>query len=94
MNEKIWLVLATVCVCVTGGTEDHNCFNTDPRFRGASAGNYRIKAVAPCFNAGVFQADWMQGAVYLDGNPRILFSQVDIGCYECPSGGGMAIIVR
>ena len=63
MNEKIWLVLATVCVCVTGGTEDHNCFNTDPRFRGASAGNYRIKAVAPCFNAGVFQADWMHGGL-------------------------------
>ena len=30
----------------------------------------------------------------LAGNPRVMFDAIDIGCYECQSKPGFAIVVR
>lgn len=47
--------------------------------------NYRLQGDSPCIDSGK-NADWMIGAVDLDGNPRILFgvssATVDMGAYE------------
>ena len=47
--------------------------------------NYRLQGDSPCIDAGK-NADWMTGAVDLDGHPRILFgvssATVDMGAYE------------
>jgi hypothetical protein len=43
--------------------------------------DYVPKAGSPCVNRGLNQA-WMESAVDLDGNPRILRDTVDIGAFE------------
>ncbi len=71
----------------------------DPIFRhpgsgygeNAVAGNYRLRGHSPCIGAGENQT-WMDDAVDLDGNPRVIASRpwidptprVDMGAYETP----------
>jgi hypothetical protein len=59
------------------------CFEEDPLFRDAAAGDYRLGANSPCFNTGTNQ-DWMPDALDLDGYPRIKDGVVDVGAYEYP----------
>lgn len=33
-------------------------------------------------------------AVDLDGNPRVVGKRPDLGCYECPFGPGLMLLVR
>ncbi len=54
----------------------------DPAFIDASSGDYHLRADSPLLNAGLHT---VPGGVYLydlDGNPRIVFGEVDIGAYE------------
>jgi len=44
-------------------------------------GNYRLQAISPCFNTGMYRS-WMMGAVDLDGRTRIRYGTVDMGAYE------------
>ncbi|MBN1674759.1 MAG: hypothetical protein JXR37_27185 [Kiritimatiellae bacterium] len=55
----------------------------DPLFVDAGAGDYRLRLASPCIDAGA-NADWMQAACDLDGNPRVLNGTVDMGAYELP----------
>lgn len=51
----------------------------------------RIKSCSPCRNAGVNQP-WMEGAVDLNGNPRILNGIVDMGAFEVPDSGLLLMV--
>ncbi len=53
----------------------------DPQFADAPAGNFRLSMGSLCINAGVNAK--VQGTTDLDGKPRIIFGQVDMGAYEC-----------
>ncbi len=75
-----------------GGT---GSMDTDPAFVDADGpdndpetyddNNYRLSAASPCIDAGMNE-DCMQGAVDLDGNPRIINGTVDMGAYEWRRG--------
>ena len=57
-----------------------NCWETDPLFVNAAAGNYRLQSNSPCIDAG--NNDYVQSTTDLDGNPRIINGMADIGAYE------------
>lgn len=52
-----------------------------PWFVNSAAGDYRVQPGSPTIDAGT-NLPWMAGAADLDGNPRIVDSRVDMGCYE------------
>ena len=58
----------------------------DPQFVNAAAGNFRLKASSPCINVG--DNSYAQGAIDLNGNPRIVNAIIDMGAYEYQSSGG------
>ena len=70
-----------------------------PRFVAGSdrypdAPYYQLRNPSPAVNKGV-NAPWMETALDLDGNPRIKWETVDIGCYECVlEPRGFAVILR
>ena len=65
-----------------------------PVFANASAGNYRLRPHSPCYNKGR-TLGWMSSALDLDGNDRVLYALVDMGCYECPDQvRGTAVLIR
>ncbi len=49
-------------------------------FFDAANGDYRVRAVAPCVDAG--DTSWAAGKTDLAGNPRVAHAAVDMGCYE------------
>ncbi len=56
---------------------------TDPMFRDAENGDYRLRAKSPCRNTGSNAPFWLAAANDLGGtNSRILEDVVDMGCYE------------
>ena len=57
----------------------------DPAFTDAAHGDYH-PGYTDCIDGGSNQG-WMTSAVDLDGNRRIVFSAVDMGCYERLTGG-------
>ncbi len=80
------------------GSSDSNCCSAHtafgyslmaPTYSGPSnlgvnplfGSGWRLSASSPCVNSGSNQ-DWMTNACDLDGNPRIIASIVDRGCYE------------
>ena len=58
----------------------------DPKFRDASAGDFRLRQVSPCLDAAT-PDDISQVETDLSGNPRIQGGAPDMGAYE----GGFAI---
>ncbi len=56
-------------------------FETPPAFVDPGAGNFRLAGGSPCIDSGVSQI-WMQTDTDLDGAPRILGTNVDVGAYE------------
>ena len=71
-----------------------NCVDGDKiGFKDADAGDYRIGALSSGHRKGIL-LDWMAGAVDLDGNPRVVGKRPDLGCYECPFGPGLMLLVR
>ncbi len=63
-------------------------------FRNFPAGDFRLKTGCIAFNAGTTEGLSFLPSVGLDGNPRVMFDAIDIGCYECQRKLGMAIILR
>ena len=71
-----------------------NCVDGDKiDFKDADAGDYRIGALSSGHSKGIL-LDWMAGAVDLDGNPRVVGKRPDLGCYECPFGPGLMLLLR
>lgn len=63
----------------------------DPLFVNAAAGNYRIRPVSRCRNSA---SGTLETSVDLDGNPRVRYRKMDLGCYECQEPMGLSILVR
>jgi parallel beta-helix repeat protein len=57
--------------------------SSDPSFVNLSAGNFRLQTNSPCINAGTGYA----GPTDLDGRPRFVGGQIDIGAYEFQGPG-------
>lgn len=80
-----WLLSGTSavqhCCSVPALPGGQNCITADPQFVDASRGDYRFKKTSPCRNAGT-NLTWMAAARDLDGAPRVLESQADMGAYE------------
>ena len=75
-------------------TQVNNRVNEDPGFfRTTGRRAYRLSQSSPCRDTGT-HADraWMEGAADLDGNPRIIGDEVDIGCYEYRPIGLMLLV--
>lgn len=62
--------------------------SVDPQFVDAANGDYHC-VYSYCVDVGGNQ-EWMADAVDLDGNPRIINSVVDMGCYELETPEGFA----
>lgn len=58
------------------------CFSADPQFIDADGGDYRLRSISPCIDAG--SNDWQRSNFSLDGFTRILGGRVDMGAYESP----------
>jgi hypothetical protein len=67
--------------------------NTDPLFKNAAAGDYRLKDSSPCVNAGLTLGG-MSGTTDLNGGPRVKSSVVDMGAYECDARAGSVFTFR
>lgn len=70
------------CSDTTNGMAGVGNIAADPLMVDTNSGNYRLRPVSPCVNAGLYQ-DWMSGATDLDGQQRIRYGMVDMGAYEC-----------
>ena len=69
------------------------CVAASPAFRGP--GDFRIGSASPCRNAGdnALWADVVD-PLDLEGNPRILYRVVDIGCYESKAANATILLLR
>jgi len=80
------------CTTPTNNLPNENhCLPENPQFI-SSPTNFHLTSVSPCRNAGVYMP-WMASATDLDGNPRSIAGQVDIGCYEIVPEGGMVFSI-
>jgi hypothetical protein len=70
-----------------------NCLSEDPQFLNAPQDRYTLRSSSPCINKGM-PRPWHATATDLNGNPRLLQSVVDIGCYETPPAAGFMVILR
>ena len=79
------------------GLTGTGCKAEDPRFRGAARGNYTLRAQSPCIDAGL-NRPWMEGAIDLDGNPRVRRGSargtVDMGCFESNGAVGTVLYLK
>lgn len=97
-SAKINTTNCTVVYCVTDDAEplkaNSNCSvsTVGEMFKNFARGDYRPKTKGSLFNTGTTPS--VSVAVDLAGNPRVMFDAIDIGCYECQSKPGFAIVVR
>ena len=70
-----------------------NCTPADPRLRRSGDFKYYPRMVGSCFNAGTNET-WMATAKDLDGNDRIRYDRVDIGCFESPRDPGFMLMLK
>ncbi len=97
-SAKIDTTNCTVVYCVTDDAEplkaNSNCSvsTVGEMFKNFARGDYRPKTKGSLFNTGTTPS--VSVAVDLAGNPRVMFDRIDIGCYECQTKPGFAIVVR
>ncbi len=63
-------------------------------FKNFAAGNFSVKPGGAAYNKGTVDGLALLPSVDLAGNPRVMFDKMDIGCYECQTKPGFAIVVR
>lgn len=78
---------------IVNATQSNNITDVDPCFTDRANGDYTILKSSPARNTGIARA-WHVGAVDLAGNPRVIDTAVDIGCYEYRGKPGLFVIVR
>lgn len=97
-SAKINTTNCTVVYCVTDDAEplkaNSNCSvsTVGEMFKNFARGDYRPKTKGSLFNTGTTPS--VSVAVDLARNPRVMFDAIDIGCYECQTKPGFAIVVR
>ena len=75
------------------GAVGEGCIAVDPAFCGL--GDFHLVGTSPCKNAGDNSVwDGIESPVDLDGNGRILFRIVDMGCYENKAGNATIFLLR
>jgi hypothetical protein len=77
------------------GAAGANDVASDPLFKSAAVGDYRLLGASPCRNRGDTTL-WTgaTGALDLAGNPRVKHSAVEMGCYEILAETGTRLILR
>ena len=78
---------------IVNATQSNNITDVDPCFTDRANGDYTILKSSPAHDTGIALA-WHGGAVDLAGNPRVIDTAVDIGCYEYRGKPGLFVIVR
>ena len=68
------------------------CCTEDPKFRRGKV-QWRLHTQSPCMNAGK-PLDWMDVALDVYGNPRVLYGKPDIGAVESPYDPGLMLMVK
>ncbi|NLF62496.1 MAG: hypothetical protein GX574_15255, partial [Lentisphaerae bacterium] len=68
-------------------SEDSGNICEDPQFVAAENGDFRLRAISPCVNAG--SNEFVVAETDLAGHPRISGDRVDMGAYE----GGIFVII-
>ena len=63
-------------------------------FKNFAAGDFRPNPAGKVYNAGTLSGLTLLPSVDLAGNPRLQFSKIDIGCYECQSKPCTIMILR
>src|SRR5262249_53862468 len=63
----------------------------DPQFVNLAAGDLHLQSSSPCVNMG--NNSYAPGATDLEGNPRIVGANIDLGAYEYQAGGVAPFIV-
>lgn len=58
------------------------CWLEDPLFQDPLRGNYRLRPGSPCINQGAYTYAYVSGPSDLDGRPRLVGGNVDLGAYE------------
>ncbi len=94
-SNQNWTYNSTAPVylhCCTAPTNDLpgdgiGHIESDPMFKNASAGYYRLQKDSPCINAGTNAAWITPETTDVQGNSRIFQRIVDIGAYEWTSRG-------
>lgn len=61
----------------------YSSYETDPGFVNPPSGDFRLQSNSPCINSG--ENSFILDTNDLDGNPRIVGGEVDIGAYEYQS---------
>ena len=83
----------------TGGTVAYTCamprpngtdnLGTDPLFKDMDGGDYRLRGISPCRQAGVARPEVADD---LDGQPRKPNRPYDLGCYRIESVGSIILL--
>lgn len=81
-NEYNGSVFADSCATPLPASGTGN-LSADPRFVDAANGDFRLQPISPCINAG--NNAGISGDTDLDGLPRRVGNQVDMGAYEFQS---------
>ena len=104
-NAILWGNGTASDVRQTGGTITYTCLASattgdgsgnlasNPAFKNAAAGDYRLLLASPCVDAGC-DAGWTADDLDLAGNPRILGKRIDIGAYENTATSGTMLMLR
>lgn len=63
-------------------------------FKDFAGGDYSPRTGSAAYNAGTLTGLTLRPSVDLAGSARVMFDAIDIGCYECQTKPGFAIVVR
>ena len=63
-------------------------------FKDFAGGNFSLKPGSPAYNKGTTSGLALLPAIDLAGNPRVQFTKIDIGCYECQSKPCTVVFLR
>jgi len=74
------IVYDNPCGGIGTGCSSYNCITTDPSFRDAAKGDYRLQKISSCIDAGNNLYSTIE--TDLAGKARIYNGTVDIGAYE------------
>ena len=94
-SDVTWAGGTITCSCFASATTGDGSGNlaSDPSFRNAGTGDYRISVASPCVDAGC-NGGWIAADTDLAGAARILGRHVDIGAYENTAARGTMLLLR